>query len=119
MSDVRVYQGGCHCGAVRFEVELPALEKTFACSCSMCSRMGWRLAFTPSEAFTLLSSESMKDYQFHNKTIHHHFCGVCGVRSFSLGPGHDGKPWATVNVRCVEGVDVEALPVEWFDGASL
>ena len=30
--------GGCHCGAVRFEVDLPAVIEVHACNCSMCDK---------------------------------------------------------------------------------
>lgn len=37
MAKPKVYQGGCLCGAIRFEAEGPA-EKPHTCSCKMCQR---------------------------------------------------------------------------------
>lgn len=35
------FQGGCHCGAVRFEVKAdPKVEKVQDCNCSMCAMKG-------------------------------------------------------------------------------
>jgi hypothetical protein len=84
--------------------------------------MGWRLAFVPGAKFELLSgADALADYQFHNKRIHHQFCRTCGVRSFGYGPGKDGSTAYSINVRCLDGVGVDAdkLPTQHFDGASL
>lgn len=121
MSEKKSYEGGCHCGKVRFRVSAD-LSTVYACNCSMCGRMGWRLAFVPSEDFTLLSgADAQTDYQFHKKHIHHLFCTTCGVRSFGHGKDKEGKETYSVNVRCLDGVGEEAdsLPVHRFDGKSL
>jgi hypothetical protein len=120
MSEKRTYGGSCHCGAVRYEVTTAPPEKAFACNCSICSRMGWLLAFVPEADFRLLAGEKdLTDYQFGNKHIHHLFCRTCGVRSFSRGSGKDGKITFSINLRCLAGVDATSLPVQTFDGASL
>jgi hypothetical protein len=31
----------------------------------------------------------------------------------------DGAPMAAINTRCLDGVDVQALAVKHFDGASM
>jgi hypothetical protein len=121
MSETKTYEGGCHCGAVRFRVEAD-LSTVYACNCSICSKMGWRLAFAPAAQFQLLSgADTLSDYQFHKKRIHHQFCRTCGIRSFTHGPGKDGAPMYSINVRCLDRVGVEAdtLATQHFDGASL
>ena len=115
---MKTYTGGCHCGAVRYEVQLE-LEELTACNCSICSKTGWLLAFTSGDAFTLLEGEDkLTDYQFAKGHIHHRFCSICGTRSFSSGSGPKGEMIA-VNVRCLDGVDVSSFAVKEFDGASL
>lgn len=119
MADPVIWQGGCHCGAVRYEVTMPPPTKAMACNCSICSRAGWLLAFVPATSFRLLSGEdALTDYQFGKKHVHHVFCRVCGVRSFSRGESPDGKASVAVNLRCLAGFDATALPVHTFDGAS-
>lgn len=119
MGEVKKYQGGCHCGKIRYEFSAE-ITQLAECNCSICSKAGWLLTFMPAEQFTLLSGEdSLKDYQFGKKTIHHLFCSTCGVRSFGRGLGSDGKEWATVNVRCLDDFDTTGLPVQKFDGKSL
>lgn len=113
------YTGSCHCGAVRYEVELDLSKPVVACNCSMCSRMGSRLAFAPATSFRLLSGEeNLSDYQFNKRVIHHLFCKTCGIRSFARGVAPDGSPTVAVNVRCLEGVDADTLETFRYDGKS-
>lgn len=120
--ETKTYTGSCHCGAVRFEVEMALPETLIACNCSMCGRMGWLLAFVPDGQFKLLSGEgALRDYQFAKHHIHHEFCGTCGVRSFGHGKNPDGSGETySVNVRCLDDNDeLLARPVHHYDGRSL
>jgi hypothetical protein len=119
MANLQTHTGGCHCGAVRYEVALE-LERVMACNCSICSKKGTLLSFVPVEQFELLSGEdALADYQFNKKIIHHLFCKTCGVESFAKGVGPDGKPMRAINVRCLDDVDVSKLDVSHFDGKRL
>jgi hypothetical protein len=40
------------------------------------------------------------------------------VRSFAHGTGPGGAPMYAINVRALEGVDVDAFPVKKVDGKS-
>ena len=112
------HHGGCHCGAVRYRVELDLGQSVISCNCSMCGRSGTLLAFVPASAFTLeRGAEQLSDYQFNRKVIHHFFCKTCGIKSFARGEGPQG-PMAAVNVRCLDDVDLDALKVQRFDGKS-
>ena len=119
MSDSKRYEGGCHCGKVRFDVELDLSQPVVTCNCSICSKTGMLLAFTGVERFRLHSGEdALTDYQFGKKRIHHLFCRSCGVRSFGRGKGPDGKEMRAINVRCLDGVAIEGLTLYPFDGKS-
>jgi hypothetical protein len=114
------HSGSCHCGRLAFTVE-GEVAQVADCNCSLCRRRGSLLAFFPREAFTLTSKEGdYATYRFNTGRIAHHFCQDCGVAPFSeaINP-KDGQPMVAVNVRCLEGVDVAALPVRHFDGAAL
>ena len=77
------------------------------------------LSFVPAESFNLLSGEDkLTDYQFNKKVIHHLFCNICGVQSFSRGVDAEGRQAVAVNVRCLDGVDAESLNSQQFDGKS-
>jgi hypothetical protein len=113
------YTGGCHCGAVRYEVDLD-LKGAMTCNCSICSKQGAVLTFVPAGAFRLLSGrDALGDYQFNRKIVHHLFCTTCGIRSFARGTGPDGSEMVAINLRCVDGIDLATLPTQAFDGRSL
>jgi hypothetical protein len=115
----QTYQGGCHCGAVRFEAEAD-LDGTMQCNCSHCEKKGFILAFTPLEKFRLISGEDrLTEYRFNRHAIAHRFCSVCGIQPFGFGAMPDGTQTAAVNVRCIDGVDLAALAPQAFDGRSL
>lgn len=119
MSETNTLEGGCHCGAVRFRVSGLDLDQTITCNCSRCSKLGSVLSFLPAESFNLLSGEDkLTDYQFNRKVIHHLFCSVCGVQSFSRAVDGEGKPGVAVNVRCLDGIDTDSLKPQKFDGKS-
>lgn len=116
MAEAKTYQGSCHCGNVRFEVETD-LASVISCNCSICSRTGALLSFASESQFRLLSGhDAQRDYQFRSKNIHHLFCETCGVRSFGHGTGPDGAKMFAVNVRTLEGVDLDALNVQKVNG---
>jgi len=113
------YEGGCHCGKVRFEVEMdlgPVLE----CNCSHCAKKGFLLAFAPAEAFTQTSGGpgDTREYLFNTHKIHHQFCTTCGTEPFSRGEAPNGVKMAAINVRCIDGVDLDALKRQPYNGAG-
>lgn len=115
----KMHAGGCHCGKVRFEVEVDLEQSVIACNCSMCGRSGTLLTFVPAAKFTLESGEEqLTDYLFNRHAIHHLFCKVCGIKSFARGQNPDGSPMVAVNARCLDGVEVSALKVRNYDGRS-
>lgn len=114
----QTYAGGCQCGKVRYEVAVD-LDKTISCNCSRCGKLGALFSFSPVQAFTLQSGEdALTDYQFNKKTIHHLFCGTCGIESFARGTGPDGSEMVAVNARCLDGVDIASLHPRPVDGRS-
>jgi hypothetical protein len=116
---VQSYEGGCHCGAVRYAVEAD-LDRSMTCNCSRCAKLGWILTFTPAEDFRLVSGEeAMTDYQFNKRTIHHLFCATCGIESFARGTAPKGAEMVAVNIRCLDGVDPAVLDPKPVDGRSL
>ncbi len=118
MAETKSYKGGCHCGAVSYEVETD-LAQVIECNCSHCSRKGFLLAFTPVSAFTLKTGEgALADYLFNKHAIRHRFCSSCGVQSFAEGKMPDGTETRAINVRCLEGVDLAALTITPVDGKS-
>lgn len=117
MSETKTYSGSCHCGKVRFEMTAE-ITRASACNCSICGRLGWLMVSVPAGQFKLQSgTDAQTDYQFGKKTMHHLFCSTCGVRTFGRYSA-GGRKKVIVNLRCLEGLDVDALEVEKFDGRS-
>ena len=113
------YSGSCHCGRVAFEVE-GTIDSLVACNCSMCGRRGSLLWFVPRSEFELRSDEGASSvYEFNKHVIKHRFCPVCGIHPYAEGRDPNGNAMAAVNVRCLEGIDLDALPVAHFDGRAI
>lgn len=114
----QTYEGGCHCGAVRFRCEAD-LSTVIECNCSHCSKKGLLLVFQPRSQFTLERGEdSLTEYRFNKRVIAHQFCKVCGVQPFAFGADPKGGEMAAINVRCLDGVDLTALNRVAYDGAN-
>ena len=112
------HKGSCHCGQVAFEVE-GDIPEVLSCNCSICQRKGSLLWFVPRQAFKLLTPpDRMSTYTFNKHVIKHRFCPTCGMHPFGEGKGADGKEMAAINVRCLEGVDLDTLKVKHYDGRS-
>jgi hypothetical protein len=112
------HTGSCHCGQVRFEVE-GEIDGALDCNCSICRRKGSLLWFAPREALRVTAgADALATYTFNRHLIAHRFCPTCGIHPFGEGTAPDGKAMAAINLRCVDGLDLAALPVRHFDGAS-
>ena len=116
------YAGSCHCGAVRFHVDLDLAQSTFRCNCSICRRTRFWAAVAREGEFTLLAGEDdLTRYTFGGGKNHHFFCRHCGVRSFGIGNDTPIGKMYGVNVGCLEGVSDEELsriPITYIDGKN-
>ena len=114
MALVTTYEGGCHCGRVRFRVTA-SLDRVTVCNCSICTKKGiWHL-IVPRERFELVSgSDDVTTYRFNTGVAQHHFCRHCGIHSFYVPRSDPDK--IDVNVRCLENLDVASIRPHPFDG---
>lgn len=111
------HRGGCHCGAVAFEVEAPAHIEALDCNCSLCRMSGFLHLIVPRTRFRLLrGGAELVDYTFNTRTAHHLFCRTCGVKSFYVPRSNpDGY---SVNVRCLDASTISGTTVTPFDDAD-
>lgn len=111
-----IYRGGCHCGAVRFEVEAPEDVQATDCNCSVCSLTGFVHLIVPARDFRLLSgADEITTYRFNTGVAKHLFCRVCGIKSFYVPRSNpDG---IDVNVRCLDEAP-RSITIEPFDGRN-
>jgi hypothetical protein len=108
------HEGGCHCGAVRFRVDVEDL-RAVECNCSMCGKMGYLHVIVPPERFAILRGEDMLTvYTFNTRVAKHMFCRVCGVHPFYRPRSHPND-W-DVNALCLDDGDAARFRVERFDG---
>jgi hypothetical protein len=115
----KTYTGSCHCGRIKFEVD-GELTGAMTCNCSICSKKAALMWFVPRTQLRLLTPvEDMSTYTFNKHVIQHHFCPVCGIHPFGEATDPKGQRMAAVNVRCLDGVDLAAVPFQQFDGRAL
>ncbi len=112
------YEGGCHCGAVTFEVAGETPTEAMSCNCSHCRRKGFLLAFVPAETVTISGEAALRDYTFNRHALGHRFCTICGCQPFSMGIDPAGQATSAINLRCVPSIDLDALTIRKVDGAS-
>ena len=109
--------GGCHCGRVKFSVEIPENIIVHRCNCSICRKSGYLHLIVPANRFNLLEGkDSLVDYRFHTGVARHLFCSTCGIKSFYVPRSHPDS--FSVNLNCIDlpnGIDVT---IEEFNGRN-
>ena len=112
----RKYEGSCHCGKVRYEVELDPAE-ALVCDCSICTKKGVVIGRVDEADFHLLTPlEDLTLYQFNKRIAKHYFCPDCGIHTFNR-PRSAPERWV-VNLRCLAGLDLAALEPQQIHGST-
>lgn len=111
-----LYQGGCHCGAVTFEVQAEDEVEVEDCNCSICRMTGYLHMIVPQRHFRLLSgAEYLSAYKFNSGIAEHKFCRICGIKSFYVPRSNpDG---IDINLRCLKNKPRRVRIVS-FDGIN-
>lgn len=101
--DRRDWTGGCHCGAVRFEVTLSeGLHSARRCDCSLCRMRGAIAVSALVSDFRLLAGEqALRAYRFNTGVATHWFCGTCGI--YTHHQRRSDPDQYGVNVACLDG----------------
>ena len=111
------FQGACHCGAIRFEIQTDFPELT-TCDCSICVRKNALMVKVHQDQFRIIAGEaSLTAYQFHTRTARHFFCKTCGIYPFHrkrVTPDFLG-----INLYCLEGFEPTGIPVRRTVGAAM
>ncbi|GJM11306.1 MAG: aldehyde-activating protein [Lysobacteraceae bacterium] len=117
MNDKVTFEGGCHCGAVRFAVIATEPVQLTRCNCSICSMTGFLHLIVGADQFKLLTSQkALTDYRFNTGQAKHLFCATCGVKSFYVPRSHpDGY---SINAHCLRDFDIDKAEISDFDGQN-
>ena len=111
-----LYQGSCHCGAIKFEVDAPEQIQCDDCNCSICGKAGFLHLIVPKSKFRLLQgADNLTTYVWCTGVAKHTFCRTCGIKPFYTPRSNpDG---VDVNVRCLDPVP-DNLEITPFDGQN-
>lgn len=117
MTGLITHRGGCHCGAVQYEVDAAVDIAADYCNCSICAMSGYLHLIVPASRFRLLEGEdALSEYRFNTGTARHLFCRRCGVKSFYVPRSNpDGY---SVNVRCLDPGTIASVRTTPFDGRN-
>jgi len=113
------YEGGCHCGQVRFRIEVDLARIAIGeCNCSICTKKGILHLPVPHERLEILSgADALTTYTFNTGTARHTFCRHCGIHPF-YNPRTDPENYS-VNARCLDAYDPTTMqPRRLFDGLN-
>ncbi|MFV8753158.1 GFA family protein [Nannocystaceae bacterium ST9] len=109
------HRGSCHCGAVRFTVELAPTQAS-RCNCTICTKTSITGCIVKPDAFTLNEGESsLSTYVWGSEMSKRYFCSRCGIHCFGRGHLAElGGDFVSVNVNCLDDIDVGTLsPIHW------
>ena len=111
------YAGGCHCGAVRFVVQLDSPQiGLYRCNCSLCRKKSIIMKAVPVADFVLRAGEDcLSLYQWNKHIAEHFFCSICGV--YTHHRRRRDPTQYSINIECL---DNEPIPdsswIGWANG---
>jgi len=111
------HTGGCHCGAVRFEVEIDASAGTMF-NCSICTKLGAVGVIAKPAAFQLVSGEAeLSTYAWGGRISQRKFCKHCGVYCFASGHLDVlGGDYVSINLNSLDDFDLSRVELGYWDG---
>ena len=110
------YEGGCHCGKIRFQVQFGD-SPVIRCNCSICRKKGFLHLIVPPERFHLLQGEeSLSTYKFNTHTAVHKFCSTCGIHPFYTPRSHPQD--IDVNLNTLDEDFSSSIEIQKFDGKN-
>jgi hypothetical protein len=117
--DGNVRSGRCHCGAVRFTVELTdGFNTVRRCTCSFCRMRGAVAVSAELGGLSVVSGEeTLSSYRFNTGSAQHFFCSKCGIYTHHQRRSNPSQ--FGVNVACLEGVSpFDFAEVAVLDGVN-
>ncbi len=114
----RIHDGGCHCGTVRFRVDLPDNPTIRRCNCTICAMKGVVMLDVPLAALEVTQGEdALTLYTFGSGEAKHRFCSKCGIHPFHQTRSDPDK--YGINIACIDAMTIYDFPeVPVFDGQN-
>ena len=109
----------CHCGGVKFTVELAdGFNTARRCNCSFCRMRGAVVVTAFLSGIKIIQGEDqLTEYRFNTQEARHFFCAVCGIYTFHQRRSNPDQ--YGVNVACIEGVSpFDFTEIDVTDGVN-
>ena len=108
-----LYNGTCHCKAVRFKIETD-LKNIKQCNCSVCKRKYAKMNLINKEQFNLIDGEeNLSVYEFGTMKAKHFFCKKCGIYTHHYRKSDPNG--MGVNIGCIDDLDPFTTDSELLD----
>ncbi len=108
MSERLLIEGGCHCGAIRYELHWPqgageGRVPARRCTCAFCTRIDGVWTSHPDARLQITEDPAMPAtrYRFGTGTADFLFCSRCGITPMAICR-LEGRDYAVVNVNTFE-----------------
>jgi len=116
MSNIKTHKGSCHCGHVKFEVDLDATKGSM-CNCTICTKLGLRAAVTKPEMLRPLTDEATMGCYEWGTVGKRYFCTTCGTHCYSRGfLAEMGGAFASINLNAIDDIDPYQVSLVHWDG---
>ena len=122
---IETHTGSCHCGAIRFEVDIDLADGSNRCNCSYCAKARAWFAFAKgAPRFRLLDGSGVAEYRWtppdHSEPhLTFTFCRTCGVRTFARGELESlGGTFHAIHVPTLDlsPEQFAAIPIRYING---
>ena len=113
-----LHAGGCHCAAVRFEVDVDLAAGASRCNCTLCVKRNTLNSVVAPGAFAVRAGDdALAAYAWGARVARYFFCSRCGIHVFARGHLPElGGEYVSVNVSCLDDIDPATLKVVYWDG---
>src|SRR5262245_28587099 len=109
------HNGSCHCGAVKFVVEMD-VEKSGGtrCNCSVCNKTNVTASRATPGALAVTQGQSLLS-EYKTGSAGRFFCSKCGVHLYGAGYVEEiGGDFLSVNLNALDDFDVGTLKIGYW-----
>jgi hypothetical protein len=77
------------------------------------------LWFVPRDQMKVTGEAELTTYTFNKHVIKHRFCKTCGIQSFGEGVDPKGNKMAAINIRVLDDIELDKIPVQHYNGRAV